>query len=240
MLRSLAAVIACAGALAIAQVPFPAVGATGQALSLRFALGHGRPVYIDVEGKLGADVRVYGVKNRNTLDLVAQPDDALIGHVQVRQWAASDGVHIAVERRPGDQPSWFWQRHDVHVSVHLPADTTLTLSAVNGPIHVDSVTAPLTVNLVNGPISVENAGAVLSLKTVNGPITAEVTEMTRTPAISLQVTNGPIQLTVPHGFRAIVDAHAMMGPVDDGLTHSDGPGRVDAHVVTGPITLSES
>src|SRR5579872_6193804 len=222
MLRSLAAVIACAGALAIAQVPFPAFGATGQALSLRFALGHGRPVYIDVEGKLGADVRVYGVKNRNTLDLEAQPDDALIGHVQVRQWAASDGVHIAVERRPGDQPSWFWQRHDVHVSVHLPADTTLTLSAVNGPIHVDSVTAPLTVNLVNGPI------------------TAEVTEMTRTPAIFLQVTNGPIQLTVPHGFRAIVDAHAMMGPVDDGLTHSDGPGRVDAHVLTGPITLSES
>jgi hypothetical protein len=203
-------------------------------------LAHGQPVLVDVTDDINADVHVIAW-NRPNVDITVAPS----GHYadSVRLSGAIENGMLAMHVIASPSPhkgffGWFaFYRPEARIDMHVPSDATLSVHVINGPIVIDNVTGELRVTLVNGPITVSGAGTVLYLTTTNGPVIADIAKITAQPNITISTTNGPVEVTVPKGFKAKVDATTVFGPVENNLTNSDGPGTVSLETVNGPVTI---
>lgn len=108
---------------------------------------------------------------------------------------------------------------EVRYEVRLPRELGLVeLTSVNGSIKMSDVTGQIVLETTNGSIDLASVSGVSRVKTVNGKIKALLAEASDGP-MSLETSNGSVELTVKPDFNAILDANAVHGSVsiDDQL-----------------------
>jgi hypothetical protein len=232
-------------ALAIGLVLFACTSAARaddpQPLTFGHALPHGQAVLVDVTDDIKADVRVT-TWNRPSVDIKVSPSGHYADTVRLSGAIENGTLAMHVVCSPSPHRGFFgwlgFYRPEAVIEMRVPAETTLSVHVINGPIIVDGVTGDLQVTLVNGPITVTGAGTHLYLTTTNGPVEATIAKITTQPDITISTTNGPVDLFVPKGFKAKVHASTVFGPVENDLTGADGPGSVSLETVNGPVTIT--
>lgn len=201
----------------------------------------GEAISVSATGDVGADIRVTGGDGR-VADAEVRSTGALADRVQITGKREGNVLRLEVGLKPGSSSWRTWLHlHDTNTRVilHVPRSVNLALSDVNGPISVDGVTGPLTVKVVNGPIEATNVGAVLSLNCTNGPIDVRLTDLSALPAIEMHTVNGAIDVSVPKGFKAKINATTTFGSVDSNVSDSNGPGYMNLSVVAGAISVDQ-
>jgi Toastrack DUF4097 len=103
---------------------------------------------------------------------------------------------------------------DVRFEVKLPRELgRLELSSVNGLIKVSDVSAEILVDGTNGVIELANVVGASKIRTKNGSIKAALLEASDR-SMEFESTNGNIDLTVPPGFEAYLDASTIHGSIN--------------------------
>ena len=211
-------------------------------ISYAHALAHGQPVLIDVNDDIKADVHVTAW-DRPSVQITVTPTGHYADSVKLSGAVENGTLAMHVLCSPSPHNGFFgwlkFYRPDARIEMRVPADATLSVHVINGPVEVDNVTGQLQVTLVNGPIVVKGAGTQLFLNTTNGPVEATVVKITAQPNITIATTNGPVDLYVPKGFKAKVHESTVFGPIENDLTNADGPGSVSLETVNGPVSISE-
>jgi putative adhesin len=103
---------------------------------------------------------------------------------------------------------------DLRFEVKLPRTLgRVDLSSTNGVIKLSDVTAEILVNATNGAIELANVVGASKIRTVNGNIKATLLAASDRP-MEFENTNGSIDLTVPPGFEADLDASTVHGGIN--------------------------
>lgn len=123
------------------------------------------------------------------------------------------------------------ERTSVEVRVQVPYRTPLRLELENGPVEVQAVSAPITVSVDNGSVEIEGATGALSVTAVNGNVTARMAGFREGAEVTLETTNGNVDLGVPASASAQVEAATEVGELTvRGVTLAE---RVDDTQTTG-------
>ena len=103
---------------------------------------------------------------------------------------------------------------DVRFEVKLPRELgRVELSSLNGVIKLSDVTAEILVEGRNSAIELANVVGVSKVHTVKGSIKAALLEASDR-SMEFESTNGSIDLTVPPGFEADLDASTIHGSIN--------------------------
>jgi Putative adhesin len=168
-----------------------------------------------------ADVRV---------EVVEHAEGVTICAVYPSQEAESPNVCA-----PGDAGRMSVRNNDVEVSftVRVPAGVRFRGKTVNGDVEALNLTADVDATTVNGSVNVSTAG-LASAKTVNGSITAVMGRADWTDGLEFKTVNGAIDLSLPAGLSAEVEAETLNGDIqtDFPLTVT---GRFSKRRLTGTI-----
>lgn len=231
-------------ALCVALFAFASVARADDSQSIVYghSVAHGQPVLIDVTDDIKADVHVVAW-NRQSVDMKVSPSGHYAETVQLHGSIENGTLAVHVIASPSPHRGFFgwltFYRPEARIEMRVPSGATLSVHVINGPIVIDNVTGQLRVTLVNGPITVTGAGTVLYLTTTNGPVVADISVINAQPNITISTTNGPVDVLVPKGFKAKVEASTVFGPVENDLKSNDGPGTVTLETVNGPVTIGE-
>lgn len=95
---------------------------------------------------------------------------------------------------------------------------------VNGSLDVEGLQGDVNASLVNGAVKAERLGGEVKLSTVNGRIAVNAAGLENAKGVALNSVNGAIELVVPSGASANVEASTIHGPItnDFGLTEEKG------------------
>jgi hypothetical protein len=145
---------------------------------------------------------------------------------------------------------------DIELEVHYPAGlaanvhsqngnvaadgarSALSITNTNGNIHVNGAGGALNVKNTNGNVIVADASTNLSVSDTNGNVIANLTNGWRGNAISVRTNAGNVELRVPAGFSAKLDAHTRMGDIRNRANLSSGPVTVTASTTFGNVVIS--
>jgi len=220
---AVAALLAAAAALA-APGAADAVTLT-QKLDRTFELAaDGRVELENVNGNVTVDswdrpeVRVRAVKTVKAVDR----DDAerALREAKIAISRAGDR-RLKIETEHTRSPergflSWLVDRKpDASVAYHLtvPRGVDLEASTVNGRLDLQGIDGRLRLSTVNGPIQARDLGGTLRASTVNGAIDAEMRRLPEGAELTLQTTNGGVELALPADVRASVEVSTINGGV---------------------------
>jgi hypothetical protein len=128
--------------------------------------------------------------------IVVEPSS---GALSIRtQYAGSDAEHPA----------------SVEYRITVPRNATLEqIKLVNGGLSISGVAGSVKASSVNGSITAEKLEGQADLSTVNGKLTAGFNRVSRANPISLSSVNGPIQLSIPAGAHASLNARNLSGGI---------------------------
>ncbi len=125
----------------------------------------------------------------------------LLGQIQTEKGSGKLSV-----RGPGGDQEW-----TASLIIRVPAASTMSVDAHNGPVSAKDVNGTFTLNSLNGPIAVKNVSGKVTAKAKNGPI-AFVGDG---GDLNLETQNGPISINLQsqswHDGK--LDATAQNGPV---------------------------
>ncbi len=95
---------------------------------------------------------------------------------------------------------------------------------VNGSLDIEGLQGDVNASLVNGAVKAERLGGEVKLSTVNGRIAVNASGLENAKGVALNSVNGAIELVVPSGAGANVEANTIHGPItnDFGLTEEKG------------------
>lgn len=103
---------------------------------------------------------------------------------------------------------------NVRFEVKLPRQLTrVELSSTNGAIKISDVNADIQIDGTNGAIELANIAGVSKVRTTNGSIKAGLLEPSDR-SMEFESVNGRIEITVPPGFDAALDASTVHGSID--------------------------
>jgi len=150
------------------------------------------------------------------------------------QYAGSDAEH----------PTSVEYRITVPRRIHLD-NVVLT----NGQLSLDGISGPVKASAVNGNIHALKLGGQTELSTINGRVEANFSRTSPANSISLSSVNGAIDLTIPSGSGANLDAQNRSGGIASNMGHEcrteaghrltvkgAGP-RIRLHNVNGGILI---
>ena len=145
--------------------------------------------------------------------------------------------------------------HPTSVEYRITVPRRINLESVtltNGQLSLDGLSGSVKASAVNGDIRALKLGGQVELSTINGRVEADFQHTSRANAISLSSVNGPIQLTLPCGSGANVEAHNLSGGIasDVGrvartaaghrlIIKGNGP-QIHVHNVNGGISIRSS
>jgi hypothetical protein len=198
---------------------------------------------IEVIGSARSDIRVRAkvVANAPTEQEARQIASA----VQVR---ASAGEVTASGPSVQDRRGW-----SVSYQVLVPTQTWLSLQSTNGAIRIENVEAEIDFRTTNGAVSLARLGGQVKGSTTNGAVRVALAGPSWLgEGLDVETTNGAVQISVPDGYSARLQAHTtngrtrvdfpvtMDGRLDRGLDVTLGSGGPMVKVVTrnGGIHLS--
>lgn len=146
-------------------------------------------------------------------------------------------------------------RGDVRFEVKVPREIArIALSSTNGTIKLSDVRGEILVDATNGAIELTGVSGVSKVQTTNGSIKATLLEASDRP-MEFSSTNGTLDLIVPFGFAADLEASTVHGAITlgDGFEVEvekervgqkaqgeigEGGERLRLKTVNGNITLS--
>jgi hypothetical protein len=139
-----------------------------------------------------------------------------------------------------------------------PRQTDVTVEAVNGPISLSGLTGRIRADTTNGPMSLTDLGGDVRARTTNGPLkilligTAWDGE-----GLDAETHNGPVNITVPEGYSAQLEASTVNGPLrsdipitlQGDISHrrvrsintaiGGGGARIHAVTTNGPLVIEQ-
>ncbi len=203
---------------------------------------------VAAEGWSGSDVRVMArVVSRNAGS--AADARRALGRIETRMSAGR--LEVEAPRRGlfggAGRSSW-----SVDVRMQLPESASLTLATSNGAVAVAGIQGGLDVRSTNGAVSLSRVAAPVRARTSNGAVTAV---LSRGPArgerVELSATNGAVELRVPEGVGAEIEARTTNGRITSDLplelqgtrqnqargTVGGGGGEVHLRTTNGPIRI---
>ncbi len=142
----------------------------------------------------------------------------------------------------------------VEFTLYVPRGASLDeIDLVNGALRITGVEGSVHADLVNGKAVLRGLGGDVKVSTVNGPIDAELTRFEAGQEVSLESVNGRLEVSLPAGANADVEAESVHGSIDNdfglqikrdgfvgrslrGSIGSGGP-RVRLENVNGSITI---
>jgi hypothetical protein len=116
--------------------------------------------------------------------------------------------------------------------VEGPAGGAIDAASVNGPLHFQEFSGRITASVQNGPVGFRDCTAAIEARAENGPISLVRT----TGEVDARADNGPISVS---GEAGNLRLHTQNGPISvrlSGAAWRDG--KLEAHAVNGPLTLS--
>jgi hypothetical protein len=122
------------------------------------------------------------------------------GGASILDWLSGDDVDANVE-------------YDVTVPRSMNVDVTNT----NGGIRLAAVTGKLELDTTNGKIDVKRCAGSIDASTTNGTIDAELLRIAQGQPLRLETTNGRIEIALPAGAGADVDASITNGSISSDL-----------------------
>jgi hypothetical protein len=119
------------------------------------------------------------------------------------------------ECAPGDQGRLGARDNDVQVEfrVRVPSGVRFAARTVNGGVSVRGLDADVEATTVNGGVRVETNGRAVA-RTVNGSIDARLGRAAGREPLSFETVNGRIEVELPDGASAEVDARTVNGSID--------------------------
>ena len=139
--------------------------------------------------------------------------------------------------------------------IYVPRNTNLDLETRNGPISVKNVVGKMELSAHNGPIQLSGVGGDVRANAQNGPLQVRLTGTRWNGAgLDAETQNGPVQLTIPETYNALLETGTVNGPVETDFPinitlnarHNwkrfttklgDGGARVRVVTTNGPLSL---
>lgn len=144
-----------------------------------------------------------------------------------------DGVLTVRDGCPRDR---FLGSCRVDVTVTVPEDVPVDLTAINGAVRIVGRSGPVEAGSTNGELSLlRSTSTTVRLVTVNGSVEVEL--LAAPQDVLAETTNGGVTVTVPAGAYAVT-AGTTNGPV--GVEVRDDPtatNRIVARSVNGPVRV---
>jgi hypothetical protein len=122
---------------------------------------------------------------------------------------------------------------EVDFTIHVPHGVNFDGNTVNGRVEATNLTGTVELATVNGGARLETSGGEASAETVNGSVTAIVHSLGTRP-MRFHSVNGGINLSLPAGLSADVDARTVNGSIDSDFAISV-QGRMSPRHLTGRI-----
>lgn len=127
--------------------------------------------------------------------------------------------------------------------VRVPAGVQLDADTMNGRITADDMQSNLRLMTMNGAITAQSSGWVHA-ETMNGAVDVEMGSSDWTGKLALETMNGSIEVVLPAGASADVDAETMNGRVssdwDDVEVHGRRRNHANGTIGSGGRDLSVS
>lgn len=126
-------------------------------------------------------------------------------------------TQITIARGPGDiepdGPSGSHTQHwDVSYEIWMPNNSSVTMSAVNGGISIESLEGTIRFHTQNGGVHLTDVSGDVQGATQNGGVTIDLKGSAwRGAGLTAETTNGGIQMHVPEGYSASVEASTVNG-----------------------------
>jgi DUF4097 and DUF4098 domain-containing protein YvlB len=97
--------------------------------------------------------------------------------------------------------------------VTVPADTSVQLRSMHGPVIVEGVRGEIEVNSTNGKIELTNVSGTVVASTTNGAIRASMDRVDAAKPLSFSSNNGSIEVTLPADLKANLKMRAYNGSI---------------------------
>ncbi|HEX8187654.1 MAG TPA: DUF4097 family beta strand repeat-containing protein [Pyrinomonadaceae bacterium] len=183
--------------------------AAGRSLQVRGINGN-----VSAEPSAGGEFEVVAVRRARRSD----PEEVRIEVVR-----HAEGVLIcAVYPNPGGEPNTCELNNSrshvrdndtaVNFTVRVPAGVNFQGHTVNGNVEAERLTADVDAKTVNGNVNVSTTGLARAA-TVNGSITAVLGNADWPSGLEFKTVNGSIDLTLPAGLNARVEAKTLNGEI---------------------------
>lgn len=135
-----------------------------------------------------------------------------------------DGGLVVVTRHPknNDHGLFDWLLGDqvnaqVGYELTVPRTMNLDLENTNGSIKVTEVDGQIEVETTNGKIRLDRCAGAVDASTTNGGIYAELKRVNRNHPLEFSTTNGRIEVELPTGIGADLDASTTNGSIESDL-----------------------
>ena len=106
---------------------------------------------------------------------------------------------------------------------------------VNGSLDLDGLQGDVNASLVNGAVKAERLGGAVKLSTVNGRIAVNASGLENAKGVALNSVNGAIELVVPSGAGANVEASTIHGPITNEFGLIEEKGQYVGRNLSGQI-----
>ncbi len=157
-----------------------------------------------------AEVRVEAVKEAESAEAL----ERLVIDVD------SSARSLSIETQYPSSDGWggFWKRGTGHTQVTYTLTVPRTaglhgIDLVNGDLEVTGVAGGVRAETVNGTISVREVRGEVELSTVNGSLDVAYDQLAASDRVDLESVNGTIELKLPMGAGAHVEAETVNGRI---------------------------
>lgn len=124
----------------------------------------------------------------------------------------------------------------VNFTVRVPLRVSFVGKTINGAITATSLTGNVITKTINGAIRISTTGYA-EANTINGEINARLGDANWPSALSFKTINGEINLDLPSGLSAVVDAQTLNGSINSdfplNVTNLKGKKQVKGTIGSG-------
>lgn len=106
---------------------------------------------------------------------------------------------------------------------------------VNGSLDLEGLQGDVNASLVNGAVKADRLGGSVKLSTVNGRIAINASGLENAKGVALNSVNGSIELVVPSGAGANVEASTIHGPITNDFELTVEKGQYLGRNLSGQI-----
>ena len=173
------------------------------------------PSLLEVDGRENGGVSVKAWDGRDVL--VRQRIQAWApSREEARSLAQAVRVHTAGGEIHAEGPQTSRrQGYSVSYEIFVPRRMDLRLTTNNGPVGVDGVTGRMELRAHNGPLALSDLGGEVHARADNGPLAVRLGGSRWSGAgLDAETTNGPVTLSIPHGYQATLTTGTVNGPMN--------------------------
>lgn len=173
---------------------------------------------ITVDGGENGGARVAGW-DRDSIDIIARVQTNARSEDDARALASAITITVANGTIRADGPeSHHGSSWSVSFDVLVPRASNLSITAVNGPVAIESVHGQIQLSAVNGPMDIDDAGGDVHGHTTNGPLAVHLTGKSWDgKGLDAETTNGPVTISIPPSYSAHLETGTSNGPMTIGF-----------------------